>query len=394
MKMLARLPTMITAWSGEIDEPVAQLRPFNWLIRSVRPCANKALERDWQPQRRRGDARVGVLHLAQAQSNRGARGRKKDFPDAERLVKRLVAHELTLSFVPDAEQRLWRTVMRRKHQVPSSRIQLRNRLECLLEEAHVKLSSLVSDLLGLSARRMLQALADGETRATALAALADRRLRATSEELQDALGACADLDPVYRRLLKLSLEELRLIDEHIDVLDQEMARLIAHHQPAVEHLAEVPGLGVDSAQQIIAEVGPSAATFPSPKHLASWVGACPGDDESAGVNYNHRSPNGNRPMRRLLNQAANAAVKTKGSIFEVVYRRLVPRLGHKQTIGAIANRLCRLIWKILHEGVRYDERGPAVTKQRAQRRAAKMIRELRSLGYRVEPVLAPAEGSA
>ena len=124
----------------------------------------------------------------------------------------------------------------------------------------------------------------------------------------------------------------------------------------------------------------------SAKHLSSWVGACPGDDESAGVSHSHRSPKGNRQMRRLLNQAANAAVKTKGSIFELAYRRLVPRLGHAQTIGAIAHRLCRLIWKILHQGVRYEERGPAVTQHRMQRRAAKMIRELRSLGYRVELV--------
>ncbi len=152
----------------------------------------------------------------------------------------------------------------------------------------------------------------------------------------------------------------------------------------MQRLAEVPGLGVDSAQQIIAEVGATAATFPSAKHLASWVGACPGDEESAGVNDSHRSPNGNRQMRRLLNQAANAAVKTKGSIFELVYRRLVPRFGHAQAIGAVAHRLCRLIWKILHEAVRYEERGPAVSARRTQRRAAKMIRELRSLGYRVE----------
>jgi hypothetical protein len=109
-------------------------------------------------------------------------------------------------------------------------------------------------------------------------------------------------------------------------------------------------------------------------------------DESAGVSYSHRSPKGNRQMRRLLNQAANAAVKTKGSIFEVVYRRLLPRLGHAQAIGAIAHRLCRLIWKILHQGVTYEERGPAVAQHRMQRRAAKMIRELRSLGYRVELV--------
>jgi hypothetical protein len=89
-------------------------------------------------------------------------------------------------------------------------------------------------------------------------------------------------------------------------------------------------------------------------------------------------------MRRILNQAANAAVKAKGSIFEMVYLRSVPRLGHNQTIGAIAHRLCRLIWKILHQGIRYEERGPAVSKQSKQRRAARMIRELRRLGYQVE----------
>jgi transposase len=148
-------------------------------------------------------------------------------------------------------------------------------------------------------------------------------------------------------------------------------------------LGEVPGLGVDSAQQIIAEVGAAAATFPSPKQLASWMGACPGNEESAGVNYSHRCPKGNRQMRRVLNQAANAAVKAKGTIFAVVYRRIVPRLGHAQTIGAITHRLCRLIWKILHERVRYEERGPAVSAEAKKVRARKMIRELRSLGYQV-----------
>jgi transposase len=190
---------------------------------------------------------------------------------------------------------------------------------------------------------------------------------------------------VYRRLLKMALEELRLIDEQIGELDKEMASLLSEHQNAVERLAEVPGLGVDSAQQIIAEVGPTAATFPSEKCLSSWVGACPGDDESAGVNYSHRSPKGNRHMRRLLSQTANAAAKTKGSIFEIVYRRSVPRLGHNQAIGAIAHRQCRLIWLILHQGVRYEERGPAVTKQSKQKRTARMIRQLRNLGYRIEP---------
>ncbi len=342
----------------------------------------------WKPlrQKREGARRKsGTLHLAQAQSNRGPRGRKKDFRDAERLVKRLVARELTLSFVPDAEQRLWRTVTRRKYQLTRDHVRLQNQLESLLEEAHIKLSSLVSDLLGASARRMLKALADGETNPTALAALADERLRATPEQLCDALGACTDLQPVYRRLLKMALEQLQFLEQQIGQLDQEMASLLNQHQDAVERLVEVPGLGVDSVQQIIAEVGPTAATFPSGKCLSSWVGACPGDEESAGVNYSHRSPKGNRHMRRLLNQAANAAVKAKGSIFEIVYRRSVPRLGHNQAIGAIAHRQCRLIWLILHHGVRYEERGPAVTKQSKQRRTARMLSQLRRLGYRIEP---------
>ena len=137
-----------------------------------------------------------------------------------------------------------------------------NQLEALLEEAHIKLSSLVSDLLGASARRMLKALAEGEIDPLALAALGDKRLHATPAELRDALGACTELNPVYRRLVRMALEELQLIEQQIGQLDQEIASLLRQHQDAVERLAEVPGLGVDSAQQIIAEVGATAATFP------------------------------------------------------------------------------------------------------------------------------------
>src|SRR6185503_8259701 len=222
----------------EVDEVVMESTAQYW-----RPVW-EALERYWVPRRREGGRASGLLHLAQAQSNRGARGRKQDFPDAERLVKRLVAQELILSFVPEVEQRLWRTVTRRKYQLTCNRVQLQNRLECLLEEAHIKLSSLVSDLLGPSARRMLQAVADGATQPDSVAALASQRLRATPEALCDALGACTDLHPVYRRLLHMALDELALIEDQIGQLDQELARLLTVHQGAVQRLAAVPGLGV------------------------------------------------------------------------------------------------------------------------------------------------------
>jgi transposase len=347
-----------------------------------------ALERDWKPtcKQQEGATKVaGALHLAQAESNRARQGRKTDFIDAERLVKRLAANELVLSFVPDEEQRLWRSVMRRKYQIIRNRVQLQNRLESLLEEMKIKLSSLVSDLLGLSARRMLGALANGETEPQVLAAMAHQRLRATPEELQDALGASRELNPVYRRMLKMMLTELRLLEQQMRQLDREMATLLLAHADAVRRLTEIPGLGVDSAQQIIAEVGPTAAAFESEKNLSSWAGVCPGEEESGGKSKSHRSPKGSRHLRRILNQCANAAAKAKGTIFQAIYLRLVPRLGHKQTIGAIAHRLCRLIWIILHRGVSYEERGPALTAKAKQRRTAKMIRELSKLGYRVEP---------
>lgn len=379
----------LAAWllAAQVEEVVMESTAQYW-----KPVWGM-LERHWQAEcRKREGARAtsGALHLAQAKSNQGPRGRKNDFADAERLVKRLVANELRLSFVPEGEQRLWRTVMRTKYQWRCNQVRLQNRVEALLEEAQIKLSSLLSDLLGVSGRRMLKALAAGETDARVLAALVDPNLRATREQLCDALEACRDLHPLYRRLLQTALEEWEGIETRIQQLEQEMATLLRRHQDQVQRLAEIPGLGVDSAQQIIAEVGAEAATFPAAGDLASWVGACPGENETAGVNASRRSPKGNRHLRRILNQAANAAVKLRGSIFALLYRRYLPRQGHKKTIAIIAHRLCRLIWIILHRGLRYEERGPAVSKQSARRRAARMIRELRSLGYRVEPVETPA----
>jgi transposase len=189
----------------------------------------------------------------------------------------------------------------------------------------------------------------------------------------------------------MSLEELSLLDKNIAELDKHQAELMEAHQQAIQRLAEVPGLGVDSAQQIIAQIGPTAAVFSSAGELAGWVGVHPGDNETAEESKGHRSPKGNRTLRRLLNQAANAAIKCKGSIFELKYRQLVPKLQHKGAVWAIAHRLCRLVWLILHRGVRYEERGPAVSQRSRKTRTARMIKELSKLGYRIEPLAQPAE---
>ena len=191
----------------------------------------------------------------------------------------------------------------------------------------------------------------------------------------------------------MSLEELKLMEEQMEALDREMAVLLKEHQEAVQRVAEVPGLGADSGQQIVAQVGPKAEAFASAKQFASWVGVCPGQEESAEECKSGRSPKGNRTLRRLLNQAANAAVRVKGSEFELIYHRMVVRMGHNKAIWAIAHRLCNLIWKILHEGVRYEERGPAVSARSEKVRMARMIKKLRSWGYQVERLQPQASGA-
>ncbi len=320
------------------------------------------------------------LYLAQAYSNKAPKGRKRDFADAERLVRQHIAGELILSFVPDEEQRLWRTIQ----QLRRDRVRLQNQLEGFLEEVRIKLSSHVSDLLGLGARRMLQALAEGETDAAKIAALATHGLQASQKALRDALSGAALLNPLQRQVLKLFLERLVLLETQIETLDKSVAESLRQYQDAVRRLAEVPGLGADSAQQIIAEVGPQAATFPSAEQLASWVGCCPGREESAEVSRSDRSPRGNRFMRHLLNQAANAAIRAKGSVFEILYRRLAGKRGHHKAVWAVAHRMCRIIWKILHQGVTYEERGQQPNPQALRQRTRKLVRDLRRLGYQVE----------
>jgi transposase len=372
----------IVASFGTTESELRQLS--TWLDEErVREAVMESTAQYWKPvwQQLEGQCE---LYLAQAHSNRAPRGRKRDFADAERLLRRHVAGELILSFVPNPEQRLWRTLTRTKHQLTRDRVRLHNQLEALLEDARIKLSACVSDLLGLSSRRMLQALAKGETDAAQLAAMADPNLRATAERLRDALHAAATLSALHRQILRLFLKRLELMEEQIEVLDKSIGEALHNYHAAVLRLAEVPGFGIDSAQQVIAEIGPTAATFPSAEQLSSWVGTCPGREESAEVSKNNRSPKGNKMMRRVLNQVANAAVKTNGSIFQSVYRRLVARLGHNKAIWAIAHRLCRLAWKILHQGVRYIEYGNQRNPKAVKTRMKKLIRELQSLGYQVQ----------
>jgi len=321
------------------------------------------------------------LHLAQAQSNRAPKGRKNDFRDAQRLSRRLLAGELMLSYVPEPEQRKWRLMTRGRLQLVRDRVRLQSQLEGLLEEARIKLGTVISDLLGVSGRRILKALSEGTTDPAQLAALRDPALRCTPEQLTDALNGSPD--PCHLQLLKLQLQRLTLLDEQINQLSRMGAEALKSHQAVVLRVAKIPGWGPESAQQFIAEVGVDAEAFETPEAFASWAGVCPGSNVSAEENHSSRCPKGNRYVRRLLTEASQAAVKKKGSHFQNVFKRFLPKLGYNGAIGVVRHRMARLLWKILHQGVEYVERGQDTTPLARKRRAQRLAQALRKLGYTV-----------
>lgn len=329
------------------------------------------------------------LWLAQAWSNRAPRGKKADFKDAQRLARRHLAGELTLSFVPDGEQRLARTLTRRRTQLTRDRVRIQNQVESLLEEVQVKLSSLVSDLFGASGVRILTEMSKGETDPVTLAALGDARLRHTPEELAEALSG--NVGPWHRQLLKQHLEQLKLVDTQLQELFELTAAALRPHAEAIQRLVRVPGIRLLAAQQIVAEAGPQASAFATPGRFSSWIGVCPGSEESAGENHSSRCAKGNIYLRRVLCLAAQAAVRTHNSFFQQKFRRLLPRLGYTKAVWAMAHHLAIVIWKILHDHVDYKEYGADPSPEVRQRRLQRIQRELRTLGYSAElkPIPAP-----
>jgi transposase len=333
--------------------------------------------------------------LAQARSTRARRGRKWDQADARRIAKRLLAGDLTVSFVPPPEQRDWRLLSRTQISLRESLVRLRNQIEVLLEQAQIKLSSVVSDLLGKSGRRMLEALLAGVTDPVGLAALGDRRLQASQEQLADALSG--RLTEAHRLVLRLFLGQIDQIEQHLAELDQALAKALAAHQDAIARLCEIPGINVRTAQYIIAETGPLAEVFDSAGKLASWVGICPGQQESAGMSVSARSAKGNWMLRRTLSQIAWAAVASKGSEAQRRFHAWRPRLGTQKAIWAVAHYQLRVIWKVLHDGVRYRSPDTEMLNQRALlARAKRVLSGLRKLGYTVSttpPCSTPVPGA-
>jgi transposase len=296
-----------------------------------------------------------------------------------------------------------------------------NQLQKVLEWANIKLTSVVTDIMGVSARAMLAAIVGGEADQEVLAALAQGRLRAKQAELEQALvGYVRDH---HRFLLARHLIHIDFLDEEIARFDQEIETYLATETPseppaapateptdtpnmspgdvpptlswaeAVELVDTAPGIGRTAAELILAEIGTDMRRFPTEGHLASWAKVCPGNRQSGGKRYSSRTGKGGRWLRPVLVQAAWAAIRVKDSHLAAVYRRLVVRLGKQKAIMAVAHRLLVAIYHILKERVPYREIGTApLSEPTKQKRVTRLQRQMEQLGFIV--TLQPAQLAA
>lgn len=328
-----------------------------------------------------------TLHLTHPLKTRAPRGRKRDFRDAQRLADRWHSGDLEESFIPGAKQREWRWLTRTRVELKRKIGVLRNQVAGLLEQAGIKLTAVVSDPFGVSGWAMLQRLIQGETDVEALAAEARGVLRKKQPQLQEALAG--KLEPTYRMLLRQHIEQVELLRRQIDELNQALAAAMRNQVKTIERLTKVPGIDLYAAQELLAEIGPAAAAFESAEQFASWVGVCPGTQESAGRSYSHRCAKGNRYLRRLLCQIAWAAIHTKDTFFAGLFGRLKPRIEGKGAAWAVAHRIGRLLWLLLHEGVDYQEKGPALPNPRTlTRKLRRLATEFTRAGIDIQCALA------
>jgi transposase len=262
------------------------------------------------------------------------------------------------------------------------RTALLNRLHRTLESANIKLSSVASDLQGVSAKAMLLAIAQGQTEIDALVALAQGRLRAKKAEL--ALALEGRVKAHHRFILSELLAQIDSLDEAIARFDGEICRMCVPFEGAVAHLDTIPGVGVTAAQQIVAETGVDMRVFPTVRHLCAWAGVAPGNHQSAGKTLSRRTRAGNRSLKRVLIEAAHGAVRMQGTYLSAQYKRLVGRRGQKRAIMAVAHSILTIAYYLILRDEDYQELGGNYfdTLQTSKTRQT-LVSRLQQMGYEV-----------
>jgi transposase len=324
-----------------------------------------------------------ALVLANAAHVKNVPGRKTDVNDATWLAD-LMAHGLIrASFVPDEPTQQMRDLLRTRKQFVRERSSQTQRIQKTLEDANIKLDSVISDIVGLSGRRMIKALIAGETAPKVLAGLAHGRIQATAAELEAALRGRVTAH--HRFLLQLHLDHLDAVNEAIGRIDKEVDGNIEPFRVAVEMLTTIPGVRHLAAEGIISEIGIDMSRFKTDGHLISWAGLCPKNDESAGKRRSTKMKKGAPWLKTTLIQCAWAASRTNGSYLQAQYLRIRSRRGAKKAIGAVAASILTAAYHMLKDGTLYQDLGPSHFDKRDKGKQAKrLVNRLQSLGFAVQ----------
>jgi transposase len=335
----------------------------------------------WKPVWNLFEERFALL-LVNAAHGKVVPGRKRDVGDAQWLAELLPHGLLAPSFVPDRPARELRELTRYRSRLGHERTAEVNRLQQTLEGANIKLSRVLTDVRGKSARAMLAALAAGQEDAAALAALAVGSLRHKQTELRRALtGRVSDHQ---RFLVAQHLTHIDCLDAQIQGLGEEIAERQRPFAAERTILDSIPGLGRWSAEIILAEIGPDMDRFPTAGHLASWAGLCPGHDASAGKRRSGKTRRGSPWLRTTLTEAAFAAGHGKGTYLAGRYQRLIGRKGKKKTAIAVGRTILELCWQLLRSGQLYaDARAPDAAWPTPLTEEQRLVRRLEKLGHHV-----------
>jgi len=320
--------------------------------------------------------------VANAQHVKKVPGRKTDVKDAEWLAELLCHGLLRPSFVPPKPIRELRDLTRYRRKLVEAQAAERNRLLKVLEGANIKLSSVATDVFGVSGRLMLRALIEGMANPQEMAGLAKGRLRTKIQKLEPALEG--KLEPHHRFLLKLQLQRVEAAEADLTTLEQEIQRRLEPYRAQLALLDEIPGVNLDLAAAIIAELGVDMKVFETVSQLASWAGVCPGNNESAGKRKSSRITKGNVYLKTALVEAANAAAKKKGTYLRDKFYRLKARRGYKRAVVAIAHKILGSIYHMLSQNVSYNDLGDLyLDKINKHHLTRNLVHRLERLGFQV-----------
>ena len=323
-----------------------------------------------------------TLLLINMQELKHVPGRKTDVKDSEWLAQLLECGLLKASFVPPPPIRELRDLTRYRVQQVRDRAREVNRLCKVLEDAGLKLTSVVTDVMGASGRAMLRALVDGTTDPTVLADLARGRLRKKLPLLQRALQG--RFRPHHAFLIEQIFAKLDFLDETLDRLTAEIDRRVAPFEPMLAALDTIPGVDRIGAISIVAETGGDMTRFPSEGHLCSWGAMCPGQNESAGKRRSGKTRKGNRYLRGTLIQAGLGAMRKNGSALQARYHRVKRHRGHKKAVVAVGHQILEISYFVMLNGVTYEELGSDYfDKRHAERAVKRHVRQLEALGFHV-----------